>query len=117
MWGFWAPLQQVQHDSGWQRTTPAVNRLGLFEYWALVPLAALGVVVLRRRRVAVYPLLVFVLVAALAAAVTFGETRYRATAEVPIVVLAAVALDALIGRLTRHRTVIRRAPDAPLPAP
>ena len=117
VWGFWAPLQQVQHDSGWQRTTPAVNRLGLFEYWALVPLAALGVVVLRRRRVAVYPLLVFVLVAALAAAVTFGETRYRATAEVPIVVLAAVALDALIGRLTRHRTVIRRAPDAPLPAP
>jgi 4-amino-4-deoxy-L-arabinose transferase-like glycosyltransferase len=106
--GYWDPLQQVTLDG--QLASPGgflaslsyapaeiwVGRLGLFEYWLLLVPAVAGAVILRRRRVPIYPLLAFVATAVIAVAVTFGEIRYRAAAEIPIVLLAAIAIDALL---------------------
>ena len=68
-------------------------------FLVLVPFAVGGAVVLRRRRVKVYPLLAQALLATFVAATTFGVTRYRAGAEIALVVLAAIAADAIATRL------------------
>jgi 4-amino-4-deoxy-L-arabinose transferase-like glycosyltransferase len=73
-------------------------------YLMLVALAAAGVTVLRRRGVAVLPILGPVVVVTLVAATLYGRPRFRVPAEISIVVLAGVALDAFVAqRLVRHR--------------
>jgi 4-amino-4-deoxy-L-arabinose transferase-like glycosyltransferase len=107
--GFWNPFQQVRLDSQWEGTSYSrilgpsyvptaiwVNRLALIGFWLLLFPAAAGVVVLRRRKVPVYPLLNFFLIVALTVATTYGEPRYRAAVEVPLVLLAAVGISALL---------------------
>jgi 4-amino-4-deoxy-L-arabinose transferase-like glycosyltransferase len=106
--GYWDPFQQVVLDANWEGPPPSlvsvsyvpaaiwVGRLGLISYWLLLMPAVAGAVVLRRRRIPIYVLLAFVATAAIAVAMTFGEIRYRAAAEVPIVLLAAVAIDAVL---------------------
>jgi hypothetical protein len=74
-------------------TAPAVIWIGVVLYWLLVPLAVFGGVVARRRRLPIYPLLAFPLIAVLSSAATIGAFRYRAQSEVSLVLLAALALD------------------------
>ena len=81
-----------------------VYRVAVVTYWLLLATAIVGIVVLRRRGIFLLPLLAPFLVVAVAAAVTFGEPRYRAAAEVPLVLLAAVGIDALIATLLHPRT-------------
>ncbi len=67
-----------------------------------------GILILRRRRVPVWPLLAFAAnVVVVVAAVTFGQPRYRAPVDVAVTVLAAVALSVLLRR--------RRVPTSPTP--
>jgi len=75
-------------------------REALWAYYVLVPFAIAGLVLLRRRRIAIYPLLAQPLLVTLTAAATFGITRYRAGAEVTIVVGAAVAIGAIVTHLS-----------------
>jgi hypothetical protein len=98
------------------RPVPA-SIAGLVMYYALLPLAATGVVVLRRRRRVQWPLLVPAAVLTVVAAVDYGIVRFRAPFEVSLVVLAAVALDA-IGRRrpARVTTSVASGSSAP-PAP
>jgi hypothetical protein len=70
-------------------------RTGAFyAYWVLLPLGIAGAFVLRARAISLVPFLAFVANVVVAAAITYGYTRYRAAAEVPLVLLSAVALDA-----------------------
>jgi hypothetical protein len=55
-------------------------------------------VILRRRGVSLLPLLAFAVTVSIGVAVTYGFTRFRAAAEVPIVVLAAVTADVAVRR-------------------
>jgi 4-amino-4-deoxy-L-arabinose transferase-like glycosyltransferase len=96
--GFWNPFQQATIDAQWMGTWVGVTRMGLISYWLLLVPAVAGGVVLRRRRVAIYPLLVFAAIAAIAVLPTIGDVRYRATAEIPLVLLVAVAVDAVMSR-------------------
>jgi 4-amino-4-deoxy-L-arabinose transferase-like glycosyltransferase len=75
-----------------------IVRLALYSFYPLVLLAVAGGVVLHRRKVPIHPLVAQALLATFTAATTFGVTRYRAGAEVAIVVLAAVAVDAVLRR-------------------
>ena len=79
-------------------TTVWVYDLRLVTYWILLVPAIFGSIALRRRRVPLYPLLAFIVTVVLSVAVTYGETRYRAAAEVSIALLAAVGIDAFIPR-------------------
>lgn len=72
-----------------------LSALGLAQYYALVPCAVGGALVLRRRGQAIAPLVLWPAVTTLAAITAFGETRYRVASEVIVVVLAACALDAV----------------------
>ncbi len=76
----------------------AQSRLGFVLYWLLLPFGVAGVVLLIRRRVPVSPLLALPVVIAVTAALAFGVTRYRVPVDLTLVVLAAVALDALVAR-------------------
>jgi len=92
-----------------------VIRLGFFMYFVLLPLAVVGAVLARRRHVPIYPLLAFPAVVVLSVLFTIGQTRYRAPAEISLVLLAAVAVEAGI-RAWRQRTE-RPAEHEPTPVP
>jgi hypothetical protein len=79
-------------------TWVGLTRLGMVSYWLLLVPGVAGGVFLRRRRIAIYPLLVFVATSAIAVAPTIGDVRYRAAAEVPLVLFAAVGIDAVLWR-------------------
>jgi 4-amino-4-deoxy-L-arabinose transferase-like glycosyltransferase len=102
--GFWAPFQQT--DLEWQiyNLGPVVPRAGLIMYWLLVPAAVAGAVRSRRLGTPIYPLVGMIGVVLITTVVTLGMSRYRAAAEVPIVLLAAVALAALSERWTGRRS-------------
>ncbi|MBM3674497.1 MAG: glycosyl transferase [Actinobacteria bacterium] len=79
-----------------------VTAAGLWFYYPLLALAIGGIVVLKRRRVRQWPLLVPPIVVTLGAVLSYGQTRFRVPAEPTIVVLAAVALAALWSSLAQR---------------
>lgn len=94
-WGIFRPFQQANFERDWGRQPIGVYWAGLWCYWVLVPLAFAGVFRLRASGTPRWPLLSFLALTAFAVLVTYGNVRFRATAEVPLVVLAAVGMDAL----------------------
>jgi 4-amino-4-deoxy-L-arabinose transferase-like glycosyltransferase len=87
--------RQLRADSARGTVRPVID-LGFVAYWMLVPAAVAGVVILRRRRVTVLPLVGLAVSVTIGVALTFGFTRFRAAAEVAIVLLAAVTVDAVL---------------------
>jgi 4-amino-4-deoxy-L-arabinose transferase-like glycosyltransferase len=114
-WDLYAPLRQTDQDflEGWP--TP-VSDAWLVWFYPLAALAVAGGVILRRRRQPLYPLAALFVVPTLAAVVTYGNYRFRSEAEVGLVVLAAVALDALwatlAGRPSPTASTTRPSPTA-----
>jgi len=85
-------LTSLPHLEG---RSPIVLEFGFGMFYLLVPLAAYGLVILRRRGVPVWPLgSMFVLVSVVAVLI-YGEVRFREPAEVALVLLAAVGVDHL----------------------
>jgi hypothetical protein len=102
IWGVFRPFQTARFDQEFGGGPLSVYQAGVAFYWALLPVAVVGAWRLRRSAVPTAPLLPFFEVAAASAAIAFGTFRYRAPAEVPIVLLAAVGVDALWKRLRSH---------------
>ena len=97
--GLWIPGQQVIVDQFPEGREKWVAWSALIAWYPLALLAIVGAVALRRRRgVPLFPLGVPPLVVWFAITMTFATTRYRAIAETVVVVLAAVAIDALLRR-------------------
>ncbi len=74
----------------------AASTVGLWAYYALIPFGIYGGVLLHRRRITLIPVLSTVVVVAVAAAITFGLTRYRVPVDVALVVLAGVGADGVL---------------------
>lgn len=68
-------------------------------YWAMLPAAVLGTVKLVRRKVPVMPMMGILVLVTIHAAIFFGFVRHRISAEIPLVVLAAVGVHELLSRL------------------
>ncbi len=72
-------------------------------YWALrlslLPAIA-GLVILRRRRVAIWPLVAMAAMVTITAVGVYGHPRFRTVGDLVLLVAAAVAIDALIARVT-----------------
>jgi len=91
--GFFRPIQQVRFDSTIETRPFHWALTGLYMYYALLALGIGGTVVLRRRRILVFPLWAVALDVLTVFILSFGQTRYRVTFEVSLVLLAAVQLE------------------------
>jgi 4-amino-4-deoxy-L-arabinose transferase-like glycosyltransferase len=97
VWSVYAPGYMVDYNRGEGREEWA-SWLGFASFWVLVPFTIGGIVVLRRRRVPLTPLVAQFVLVTFTAAVIYGLVRFRVPAEVSIVVLSAVAVDHLLRR-------------------
>jgi 4-amino-4-deoxy-L-arabinose transferase-like glycosyltransferase len=93
--GVWSLHHPFQLPEG---RSSRVHKLGVVTFFLLVPFAIAGAVILRRRGVGVWLLLVPPVAVSITALATYGNVRFRESAELSLVVLAAVALDALWAR-------------------
>jgi 4-amino-4-deoxy-L-arabinose transferase-like glycosyltransferase len=73
----------------------AVLEAGFLMYYALVPLAVYGFILLRRRAVPVWILTSTFLLVSVSSVLIYGDVRFRQPAELSLVILAAVAADEL----------------------
>jgi hypothetical protein len=71
-------------------------------YYVMVLLAIAGVVVMRKRRIPIWPVLAIPVIVLASVTLTFAQVRYRAPAEVGFVLAAAVAVDAFVERFRRE---------------
>jgi hypothetical protein len=70
-----------------------VTAIGVVAFFVLVPLAVYGLVLLRRRQVPVWILVAPFVTVTLTTLLAYGALRFRQSAELPLAVLAAVAID------------------------
>ena len=107
MWGLYRPGQTTNLNILENGRGPRnVADLALGEYYVLVVLAVGGIIMLRRRKTIVYPLVGLATVATLTAILIYGNTRFRVVAEVGIVLAAAVPLAALWDRWWPSRSEV-----------
>jgi 4-amino-4-deoxy-L-arabinose transferase-like glycosyltransferase len=102
--GFFHPVQQVQLDSFIEGRPQNWAYLGLGMYYGMLALSVGGAIVLRRRGIPVFPLWAIGLTVAASMLLTFGQTRYRSTFEVSLVLLSGVALGWIWDRLSSKRS-------------
>ncbi len=76
--------------------SPVVLELGFVMYYVLVALSVCGVVLLRRRSGSVWLLISPFVLVTIAAALIYGDVRFRQPAELSLVVLAAIAVERLL---------------------
>jgi hypothetical protein len=101
--GVYAPFRHV-HFGALEGRDATWGDVGLWSYWLLVPTAVAGAVVLRRRRGPLWPLVAPIAMVPVVAALIYGSIRFRLAAEIPIVVLASIAIDRwLPNRVEGHR--------------
>lgn len=129
MWGLFRPGQQVQIDAVAEGRGPWVARAGLVTFYEFAAVGAVGLWMLRRRRVPILPLVSMAVLVTVVAASAIPVTRYRTPLEVALAVLAGVVADQCVtwwarGRTGRQVASARPAgrdpdeavPDAPPPA-
>ncbi len=99
-WGVFQPndMPFINESEGRPRW---LTTLGMWFYYPLVVLAIVGAVLLRRRRVRFWPLLMPPVVVTVGALLSYGQTRFRVPAEPTIVILAAVTVSAMVRRGTQ----------------
>lgn len=104
----WETEQMIFFNTGEGRETWA-SRIGLFQYWLLLPIAAYG---LWRwpSRAPRWPLVTTAGLAVVVILAFYGIPRFRIPAEVGIVACAALALDDVTVRVVGRATAGRGAP-------
>ena len=103
MWEVFRPGEGVDFNDVIEGRGRGPSEAGLVGYYLLVPAAIAGLVVAVRRRIPVSPLLAAPVAVTIAAAITFGITRYRAPGDAMVVVLAAVGIAAATELWRRSR--------------
>jgi 4-amino-4-deoxy-L-arabinose transferase-like glycosyltransferase len=90
--GVFRPFRHV-HFGALEGRDVTWGDVGLWAYWVMVPLAAFGTWVLRRRDGILWPLLAPIVMVPLVTGLIYGSIRFRLAAEIPLVVLTSVAID------------------------
>jgi 4-amino-4-deoxy-L-arabinose transferase-like glycosyltransferase len=98
--GAFKPSTDLRFDQFVMHREPWIARSTQLTWYVMAPLAVVGAVLLRRRRVPILPLVAFPAIVLVTVAITFAQLRYRAPAEPAVVLLAAVTVTGLLGRLT-----------------
>ncbi len=98
------PVQQIKLDEIETREL-LFSEIGLAMYYVLLVGTAIGLWAMRRRKIPLSPIVAVIATVAAAVAITFGQTRYRASAEPVLVIGAAVGFAEAV-RLARGRRVV-----------
>jgi 4-amino-4-deoxy-L-arabinose transferase-like glycosyltransferase len=91
-WGFYRPFALPEGRRAW------VMHLGVAMYFVLIPLAVFGLLLLRRRGVPVWILSTPFFTVTLTTLFAYGAVRFRQSAELSLVVLAAAGVEGLLRR-------------------
>ncbi len=103
MFNVYDSVQTARFDIYVENRDFRLSILALVEYYAVVLAAAVGLVVAVRRRWPVYVVVLWPALVALVAVVSFGNNRYRVSAEPSFIWLAALALCALWGHFSAQK--------------
>ncbi|MGK2929702.1 MAG: ArnT family glycosyltransferase [Acidimicrobiales bacterium] len=98
--GVYEPKQMV-YFNGFEGRETWSSWLAFGQYWTLVPFALAGAVIGIRRQLFLAPLAAPVVVVVVVTVVFYGLARFRVPADVVLVVLAAIAVDAVLRRRDR----------------
>jgi 4-amino-4-deoxy-L-arabinose transferase-like glycosyltransferase len=95
IWELFRPTQNREFNSVFERRGDITSWAILVSYYLLLPFAIGGLVVMRRRRIPIFPMLAIALSVTLTAVLGYPITRYRAAFDTVMPLLAAVALAAM----------------------
>jgi len=111
IWEAYRPVQNVEFNEFFEQRGNATSWAVLIGYYVTVPFSIGGLVVMRRRRVPIYPILAIIGAITITAVLGFPVTRYRASFDAVTPVLVAVAVDALWRYWRRDRVEPDRAAE------
>ena len=108
-WGWYRAGQIPQLDSS--RETKPLNwgRFAMVILYSLEIASVFGVLVMRRRKIPLPPLVALIVNVCISTAITFGQTRYRASAEIALVLMGTAGFAGLAEVFRRRRR--GRAPE------
>lgn len=109
--GLYAPFNQANLDVAVEDTPRPVALAGVWTYWVIAAVAIAGGILARRERLRLAVLLAPVVVVIAASAAFYATTRFRATAEPSLCILAALAL---VTGYDRWRNRDRQPPPEPV---
>jgi 4-amino-4-deoxy-L-arabinose transferase-like glycosyltransferase len=106
-WNLYQPGRRQMVGEG---RDPGVQRVGIVMFFLLLPLAGYGIALLRRRGASLLILVVPAIMVSITSILGFGYPRFRHAAEIPLMVLAGLALSRLIPEGTTRRDAGKRHP-------
>lgn len=117
VWGVFRVEQGVDLDVFFERRGEWPSWLGTGMYYVLVPLSIYALVVMRRRRLPISPMIAIAIMVTVTAAISIGITRYRVGGDVALAVLGGIGIDALWRRVRDERAGSRAEHEPELAAP
>ena len=114
LWEVFRPTQNVQLDEDIEQRGHVTSWAILVSFYLLMPFAIAGLVIMRRRRIPIFPMVAIAASVTITSALAYPITRYRASFDAIVPVLAAVAIVALWQR-RRNDTEPGQVPDAEPP--
>jgi 4-amino-4-deoxy-L-arabinose transferase-like glycosyltransferase len=120
-WGLYDPGGEATLKTFGEGRSRTANWLGLAMCWALMALAPLGLLAVRRAGQPLFVLVAPFLLVLLVSVTSYGILRFRAPADVSLVILGAVTLDAYLPWPARPASAaanrVRPRRGAPAPQP
>jgi hypothetical protein len=95
-WGLYEPDGEVKAKTLGEGRSETANWIGLATAWVLMLLAPVGLVALRRKGQPLFILIAPFLLVLFVSVTAYGILRFRAPADVALVALGGIALDALL---------------------
>ena len=111
VWSLTGVAQTANFYNKGEGRRPWINWGAQIGFWVLAPLAAIGLVILRRNGRPIWPLAVHAVLTSITAAMFYGLWRFRIGAEVAVILAASVALATLLGRWRDSRPATDANPD------
>ncbi len=102
VFGIYRPTQEVDLDVFFERRGHWPSWSGTWMYYALVPLSVYALVLMRKRRIPISPMIAVVVMVVFTAAVSIGITRYRIGVDVILTILGGVAIEWLWRQVRRE---------------
>ncbi len=107
MFNLYDPIGTARFDMAVENREFRQSIFALIEYYIVVLFALAGIVIAWKRRLTLFPVVLWPVLVALVAAASFGNNRYRVSAEPSLIWLASLALCVVFDRVrNNHRVTV-----------